>query len=321
VSVASLDRLFRPGPRRALPRTCRPAQDETTGSYLLRLAAANRITGADLVDYLTAATSQSIANVSLTAVSTASGQPPGALAYALPELRTQHTDLPRTTLRGRTLPAKPNTVRPACRRCTATRTIAERIDIWRRHEHNICQRHRLWIGPGADHPRDQVDLAAHPDMVRVQQRHRRLIRRHGHAIVHTAYRTAGQIWEILTHRGWGVPYALARDIHLPYGFGHQNWPVDPRDPVHRAAVYPEVVTLTELVVCPHWRPFAMSASAADRDRFRAEFQRRLPPDYHDLTNTDLQLFAIVRHAPVSQWHSPAPETFASTPAQSGGVRR
>ncbi len=318
MSVATLDRLFRPGPRR-LPRTCRPAQDETTGSYLLRLAAANRITGSDLVDYLTAGTSQSIANVSLNAVSTASGQPPVVLAYALPELRTQHTDLPRMALRGRTLPGKPNTVRPACRRCTATRTTAERIDIWCRHEHNICLRHRLWIGAGADHPRSQVDLAAHPDAVRAQVRHRRLIRRHGHGLVHTAYRTAGQIWEILTHRGWGLPYALARDIHLPRGFGHQNWPADARDPVHHAAVYPEVVTLTELLVCPHWRPFAMSASAADRDRFRTEFQRRLPPGYHDLANSDLQLFAIVRHSSVRHWYDPVPETDPSTPAHAQGA--
>jgi hypothetical protein len=304
-----------------LPRTCRPARDETTGSYLLRLAAANRITGADLVDYLTAGASQSIANVSLAAVSTASGQPPVVLAYALPELRTQHTGLPRMALRGRTLPGKPNAVRPACRRCTATRTTAERIDIWRRHEHNICLRHRLWIGPGTDHPRDQVDLAAQPDVVRAQVRHWRLIRRHGHGIVHTAYRTAGQIWEILTHRGWGLPHALARDIYLPREFGHQNWPADARDPVHRAAVYPEAVTLTEMLVCPHWRPFAMTASTADRDRFRTEFQRRLPPAYHDLANTDLQLFAIVRHSSVGQWHDPVPETYPPTPAQAGGADR
>ncbi|MGX7671838.1 hypothetical protein [Plantactinospora sp. DSM 117369] len=125
----------------------------------------------------------------------------------------------------------------------------------------------------------------------------------------------------MTHRGWGVPCALARDIHLPHRFGHQNWPADPRDPVHHTAVYPEFVTLTELLVCPHWRPFAMSASAADRDRFRAEFQRRLPPAYHDLANTDPQLFAIVRHAPVSHRHSPAPETYTSTPAPPGGAHR
>lgn len=106
-------------------------------------------------------------------------------------------------LRGRTLPARPNTVRPACRRCTATRTTAERIDMWYRHEHNGCLRHLLWTGPGAGDPREQVDLAAHPDIVHAQVRHRRLIREHGHGIVHTAYHTAREIWETVIEQGWG----------------------------------------------------------------------------------------------------------------------
>src|SRR6266536_3216302 len=307
VSVAAISHLFRAGPRRALPRTCRPVQDETTGSYLLRLAAANRITGADLVDYLTAGASQSIDKVSLQALVTASGQPPLALAYALPQLRPQHPDHSAMALHARTLPAKPNTVRPACRRCAAVHTAAERIDVWYRHEHNICLRHPLWTGPGVDNPRDQVNLAAHPDIVNAQARHLRLIRRHGRGVVHTAYRTARLIWETLTNRGWGLPHAIVRDIPLPAGFGHQNWPADARDPVHAAATYPEVITLTQMLVAPHWRPFAMSASTADHDRFRAEFQRRLPPAHRDLANTNLQTLATVRHAPVGHWHQPAAE--------------
>jgi hypothetical protein len=82
-----------------------------------------------------------------------------------------------------------------------------------------------------------------------------------------------------------------------------------------------VITLAELPTSTQWRPYAMSASAADRDRFRTEFQRRPPTGYHDLANTDLQLFAIVRHSSVGQWHDPVPETYASTPAQARGVDR
>jgi len=48
----------------------------------------------------------------------------------------------------------------------------------------------------------------------------------------------------------------------------------PRDPVQRAATYSEV-TLTGFAGSPQWRPFAMSASGADHDRFRAELQRRI----------------------------------------------
>ena len=80
MSITAPDHLFRAGPRRALPRTCRPAPDETTGSYLLRLAAANRVTGPDLIGYLTGGTSQSIAKVGLAALAAVSGQPPLVLA-------------------------------------------------------------------------------------------------------------------------------------------------------------------------------------------------------------------------------------------------
>src|SRR5215211_2411914 len=137
--------------------------------------------------------------------------------------------------------------------------------MWYRHEHNVCSRHQVWIGSGADHPRDQVDLATQSDIVRAQVRHHRLTREHGHGIVLIAYRAAREVWETLIYRGWGLPYALARDIPLPRRFGHRNWPADARDPVHRAATYPEVITLTELLTAPDWLPFAMSASAADRD--------------------------------------------------------
>ena len=77
--------------------------------------------------------------------------------------------------------------------------------------------------------------------------------------------------------------------------------------VHQAATYPEVITLTGMLASQQWRPFAMSASAADHDRFRAEFQRRLPPNRRDLADAGLQLLATVRNAPVAWWHQPAAE--------------
>jgi hypothetical protein len=96
-------------------------------------------------------------------------------------------------------------------------------------------------------------------------------------------------------------------MHLPAWFGHQDWPGDPRDPVHRAATYPEVITLTGMLASPRWRPFAMSASAAGHERFRAEFQHRLPPDCRDLASRSLQLRATVGGAPVTWWHQPVVE--------------
>jgi hypothetical protein len=51
----------------------------------------------------------------------------------------------------------------------------------------------------------------------------------------------------------------------------------------------------------------MPASAAGHERFRAEFQRRLPPDCRDLASRGLQLRATVGGAPVTWWHQPAVE--------------
>jgi hypothetical protein len=78
-------------------------------------------------------------------------------------------------------------------------------------------------------------------------------------------------------------------------------------PVHRAATYPEVITLTGMLASPRWRPLAVSASAAGHERFRAGFQRRLPPGCRDLASRGLQLRAAVGGAPVIWWHQPSVE--------------
>jgi hypothetical protein len=265
--------LFRAGPSRALPRSCRPVQDETTGSYLLRLAAANQITGPDLIGYLTAGTSRGVANVSLTAVTTASGHPALALAYALPELRSQHPGHQAMALHGRTLPTAPNSVRPACRRCAASRG-AGRIDIWYRHEQNTCHTHQLWTGPGADLPRDQPDLSAVPGIMHAQARHLRLIWRHSRPVVHTAYTAARLAWNKATYRGPGLPHIIMRNLPVPASFGHQDWPARPKDPVHSAASYPEIVNLTALLISLRWQ--SALSSAASYSKFLAELSHHIP---------------------------------------------
>lgn len=300
--------VFRAGPRRALPRSCRPAQDETTGSYLLRLAAINRITGADLVSYLTANTSLSITRVSLTALAVASGHPPLTLAYALPELRAQYPARQAMALHARTLPAAPNTVRPACRRCAAARSGTERIDIWYRHEQNICRTHQLWTGPGVSQPHDQPDLAAAPDITHAQTRHLHLIWRHGRHIVHTAYQTARIAWlTAATHCRRGMPDIIMRDLPLPASFGHQDWPARPADPVHAAASYPETVTLTGLLITLHWQ--SALASATRYSQFLTEASRQLtlafPVLDHGARNRLIETILTAITVPVTE---PMPET-------------
>jgi hypothetical protein len=62
----------------------------------------------------------------------------------------------------------------------------------------------------------------------------------------------------------------------------------------------------------------MSPAPTDRDRFRAEVQRRLPPAHRDLTDADLQLLATVPHATVTWWRQPGVEV---VPWQRGAAAR
>jgi len=313
MTAAPPGHLFRAGPRRALPRSCRPAQDETTGSYLLRLAAVNRITGADLISYLTATTSLSLTQVSLTALAVASGHPPLTLAYALPELRAQHPDHQAMTLHGRTVPSAPNTVRPACRRCAAARHGTGRIDIWYRHEQNTCLAYQLWTGPGANQPHDQPDLTATPDITHAQTRHLHLIWQHGRHIVHTAYQTARIAWLSAATR-WrrGMPNIIMRDIPLPASFGHQDWPARPADPVHAAASYPETVTLTGLLIKLRWQ--SALASVSRYSQFLAEARHQLtlafPVLDHHVRERLIEPVLTAITVPVTE---PLPETAAESP--------
>jgi len=290
MTTAAAGPLFRAGPRRALPRSCRPAQDETTGSYLQRLAAVNRITGAELISYLTATASGTIAGVGLDALAVVSGHPPLALAYALPELRAQQPGYRQMALRARTLPAAPNTVRPACRRCAA-RIGAERIDIWYRHEQNICRTHQLWTGPGAGQPGDQPDLATAPAIMHAHTRHLRLIRHHGRQLVHAAYQAARLAWNRATSRGRGMPHTIMRDLPLPVSFGHQDWPARPKDPVHAAASYPEVVNLTGLLAALRWQ--SAFTTADSYSRFLDGLHHLIPVTFPALGNPEHERLLMV----------------------------
>lgn len=211
---------FRTGPRRPLARTLRPVNDETLRSYLTRLAATNRIPLDDLVAYLDAKLTTKTSSASLQNLAMASRQSARTLAYALPDLAAQYAPADTMALQGRTLSHKPNIVRPACRHCAPAKGIIGQVWVWTRHDQNICLRHRRWIGGGVSSSYEQIDLSGHPDILRAQIRHRRLIRRHGRQITKAAYDIARELWADLTWRGYKVPYFQARDLRLTRHYGH-----------------------------------------------------------------------------------------------------
>lgn len=307
--------LLRTGPRRGLARTVRPVQDETIDSYLRRLAAANRITTTDLLTHLGGVLTTKITRIDLGALAVLSRHPPHVLAYAIPQLRAPHRASQDTTLRGRTVPGKPNIVRPGCRRCMATRGITQPVGVWTRHDQNICLRHQLWIGGAVTTPGDQVDLTGHPDIVHAQIRHTRLLRHHDHRLVKTCYALARQLLDDLTHRGYQLPYFEARDLRQTAHFHNRPWRISYNDPIHHAVNYPEAITLTELLTSPRWRPFALSRSTTDHHRFHTEFWRRLPTHY-PITQPHLPNFrCIMLWTTPSQWTPHLHPTESHQPAE------
>ena len=116
-----------------------------------------------------------------------------------------------------------------------------------------------------------------------------------------AYDTACLVWEAIAYRGRGMPPLTARHLPLPARPGHPDRAARPPGSVH-AAAYPEVMTLTELLASPRWRPAAVGV-----DQFRAELQRRLPPACRDLINTGVLTQATALGARTARWHNPPAE--------------
>jgi hypothetical protein len=61
-------------------------------------------------------------------------------------------------------------LRPACRRCTARRGIAEPVACHLPPLRTVCRRHRLWIGPSARTHAGQLDVSQLPEILHAQRR-------------------------------------------------------------------------------------------------------------------------------------------------------
>jgi hypothetical protein len=270
-------------PVRRLPITTPPFPSETVGSYVRRLAIANHLHPGEFEHYLRRREKR-VNPIRLAAVS---GRPLAHLQRALPELRPT-ADLPADFDHHESI--------LACRRCTAARGITGAVTCWAPPHRNVCLRHRRWVGhinpafQGLLEGRDpQPDLTLLPDVVTAERRLRKLARRHGQSPVIGAYRTGLHVvlrWA--DRHDWG-DHRLRR-IEL-LGFAPAtDWRFPSWDPVLRAAVYPEAVAVTSLMVSPYW--VGVAAAPLERRRFYAEAARRLDlPDYHPDSAYD----------PLAQW--------------------
>jgi hypothetical protein len=122
------------------------------------------------------------------------------------------------------------------------------VTVWRRPDDNVCLRHGLWIGAGVTSPADQMVVSDLPEVFAAQRAHARMIRRFGHREVGAAYDCATSAVEWSTCFPSSVP-RWSRLQHFRDRGGINSLP----GACDAAAMYPEAVLLTSVLVSPHWR--------------------------------------------------------------------
>jgi len=144
--------------QRPLPRQVRPVQNETTVSFVRRLARANHIRPDELISYLDAWMSTSGRDISISPqnLADAAGTNVRHLFRALPQLwgqaEPESADEPPARLMA-------TEVRLACRRCMAAKGIFTGVRVLAWTDKNLCLRHQLWTGHGVTATEDQVSAA------------------------------------------------------------------------------------------------------------------------------------------------------------------
>ena len=166
-----------PEPLRQLPFTARPFHRETIGSFLTRLASANRIRTWHMLQLTSISGQQQRGFTPATdnwlgwspstphRIAALAGRPLAALAAAFPAIAEFLAD-----------PARPpapqaGKIQRACRRCAAAQNITSMVIIRASPHDYLCIRHRLW-----HHGIRDVDLRPLPQVTDAQRRHDQHVR-------------------------------------------------------------------------------------------------------------------------------------------------
>jgi hypothetical protein len=156
-----------------------------------------------------------------------------------------------------------------CRLCARTRGIDRDVRLWRRHDDVVCHTHQRWPGPEHD-----ALLHDHPEVLRANKLHKKLIAAQGRYPVLCAFTDARDIiTEWLERRNRLMPYYERMDR-----FHGDTWRVHESDPTVHASLYPIIVALTRLLVVPYWTNLALG-NVENPAAFEREMQRTVDPHY------------------------------------------
>jgi TniQ len=273
---------------RALPFTLAPIPAETTVSFLRRLAAANSVSLAAIIDQIGYGPGEKLREGSDLALNPSAwrrlavmtGRTPAALTRALrpatPPDSASVAELPALTI---TTPRERQVV-TACRHCTRERGIREEhVEIRLDPVTHLCRRHHVWLRE------KQFDISILPELTRAQRRHHRLAKLHTADHLANAWTTASRIvdgWRRAPFHPMAVRFRFRQDL-LCETTGIDSVP-------QNATSYPETVHLTELIADARWNA-AAGGNRDENERFLREVGHRLETDELHHTGVDDPLLA------------------------------
>ena len=151
------------------------------------------------------------------------------------------------------------TLRPACRRCTARYGITAPVPCQLPPHQAVCRRHRLWTGPSARSHDSQLDVSPFPEILRAQRRHLTLTSQYHWKHVDTAAGEATRaLYQAIRDGTWisgqrermrqlapgSWQQALTRALSRHPGPTHDI----PCHPAIEIALYPDVIWLTARIL-------------------------------------------------------------------------
>ena len=257
-----------------LPIPAGPARHEIVLSYLTRLTVLHGLPEGELFEHVSvsAITTENRPGrkpgrvVLADRLALAAGRPVEHLVLALPELRDPAPDWTAWRHQSQT----------GCPRCDA-RHDGGPVRRLLPHHHYVCTRHRYWIGPP---DAGQLPTPLHDQVgdqiVAAQYRHNGLLARHGAAgvfdAVLTGFLICGHLWKHGQREETAAVHQWEQRAQrlIPPGSAITTYSTS----LLFAAVYPEAISLAELIASPPWRQLAHGDTAQQRV-FLTEACRRL----------------------------------------------
>lgn len=275
---------------RPLPRQVRPVQNETTVSFVRRLAHANHIPADKLIEYLDAWMNTNGRDIRISPQNLADAARIDVrhLLQALPQLQVQAPRSEEELLE----PHEPSArlisteLRPACRRCMAGKGIFTVVTVLAWTDTNLCMRHQLWTGHGVTSIEDQAEIAGIPEIGQAQTRLSRLCRHRGSRDIWYSYETAEAIIDWSSREASSQTARQERLRHLLASSATGRLPRS----YDYACYYPEVVGMLGVLTSPYWQRIAGSLDPGGSLRF-----------YHHVTANGLSRGDPSQNTPLRGW--------------------